>query len=202
MSNMSVNFHWRDRAIGDQAATTSTIRKEREHIVVSFGEAPEADAIRLFFASAAAAYSFASTIMSGAEYLEGLEQAAKDDPERPWVDVPLPLDDESAAGDVRIVQSSPSVETAIYVSSADGELAGRVPGDRKLEDVALGLVEAVETARAARARAAAAVAASSGQDSPPPLAPAPDDFSTAVCMHGTAVECAKVGCPDERCPRF
>jgi len=96
MSNVIVNFHWRDKAIGDEMPSAARLRKERQHIVVSLGEGPDSAVLSLFFASAASAYAFASTVMSGAEYLESVEQAAKDDPERPWIDIPLPLDEDQA----------------------------------------------------------------------------------------------------------
>jgi len=172
MSMVSVNFHYRDRAIGDEMPSASHLRKEREHIVVSLGEGPDSAVVNLFFASAASAYAFASTVMSGAEYLESVEEAAKGDPERPWIDVPLPLDQEELVGQgADVVQLCACGKPAAHVHApADSaEWSCRVP------PVVAPVLDAW----------------------PEDVRPAP-----AICVQGTALKCAEVGCTDESCARF
>lgn len=96
MSTMSVNYHWHDRRIGDEEPTTVRVAIERDHFVLKLGDPTAPASLAIFFTSSVSAYALASAVMTGAEHLEKAEQAAKDDPERPWVDVPLPLDDAQA----------------------------------------------------------------------------------------------------------
>jgi hypothetical protein len=96
MSMMSVSYHWHDRRIGDEEPTTVRVAIERDHFVLKLGDPTAPAALAIFFTSSVSAYALASAVMTGAEHLEKAEQAAKDDPERPRVDVPLPLDDDQA----------------------------------------------------------------------------------------------------------
>ena len=135
MGSLLVDFHWSDQPSGSHGRSTVAVRTGRGYIAVKLGDEGAPAELTIFFPSSVSAYSFAAAVMTGAEQLEKAEQATKPDPERPWVDVPLPLDN------------------------------AQLPEDHMTS------------------------------------APTLDEVASA-CLHGSADECAKVGCADEMCARF
>lgn len=150
MGNLTADFHWHDREIGDTGPTIVSAHIRRSYAVIKLGERDRPESLTLYLPNAAAAYALASAVMTCGEQLEKQEQAAKGDPEAPWVDVPLPLDD----AQVLDVERQPATTVATL------------------------------------------------EDAWPPAVRFDLEEPPSICLRGTALECAEVGCADEGCARF
>ena len=96
MSTLTADFHWHEQGIGSSEPTTVKAQERRGYGVLTFGPADGPGELAVYLPNAAAAYALASAVLTLGEKLEKQEQATKPDPERPWVDVPLPLDTDTA----------------------------------------------------------------------------------------------------------
>ena len=94
MGHLTADFHWHDREIGDQGPTEVVTHIRSGYAVILLRELDGPISLTMYLPNAAAAYTLASAVMTCGEQLEQQEQAAKGDPERPWIDVPLPLDED------------------------------------------------------------------------------------------------------------
>jgi hypothetical protein len=92
---LHVDYHWKTADdLGDEPATTAATNVTKSYMALRIRDNPGEAELTIFFGSSVEAYALASAIMTGAEAFERQETKLHADLERPWVDVPLPLDRE------------------------------------------------------------------------------------------------------------
>ena len=90
---LHVDYHWQTPAVGStDPRTEAATSVAKSYMALRIGDAPGQAELTIFFGSSVEAYALASAIMTGAEAFERQETKLHADLERPWVDVPLPLD--------------------------------------------------------------------------------------------------------------